>query len=240
MKNRVIKILTISLISFVLLTAALTGLFLIWTADYYHAENDVIDALKKETKITYTDNFMIFKPSVPNGTGIIFYPGAKVEHTAYSPLLIKLKNEGFTCVLIKMPGNMAFPGADKADEVYEKVPEIKSWFIAGHSLGGAMASRYAAENKDKVQGLILLGAYIYGDYPVKKSLTVYGTFNSNLEKNITYSENIVIIEGGNHAQFGNYGKQKGDPDATISAEEQQRITVEAITKFIQSQRGEIQ
>jgi pimeloyl-ACP methyl ester carboxylesterase len=99
-------------------------------------------------------------------------------------------------------------------------------------MGGAMASNYASKNQNKLDGLILLGAYIYGDYPPSKALTIYGTFNSNLEKNIKYTENIVIIEGGNHAQFGNYGKQKGDPDATISAEEQQTITVNAIVEFV--------
>ena len=97
---------------------------------------------------------------------------------------------------------------------------------------------YASKNQDKVDGLILLGAYIYGDYPPSKALTIYGTFNSNLEKNINYTENIVIIEGGNHAQFGNYGKQKGDPDATISAEEQQTIAVNAIVEFIKRSKAE--
>ena len=48
-----------------------------------------------------------------------------------------------------------------------------------------------------------------------------------------YTENVVVIEGGNHAQFGNYGKQKGDADATISREEQQNIAVEAVGKFLE-------
>ena len=50
--------------------------------------------------------------------------------------------------------------------------------------------------------------------------------------NNDYTDNIIKIEGGNHAQFGNYGKQKGDIDATITAKEQQNITVEAIIDFI--------
>lgn len=36
------------------------------------------------------------------------------------------------------------------------------------------------------------------------------------------------IEGGNHAQFGNYGEQKGDGAALISAEEQQQQAVQFI------------
>ena len=100
-------------------------------------------------------------------------------------------------------------------------------------MGGAMASDYASKHQDKVEGLILLGAYIYGNYPAENSLTVYGTFNTSVAKKINYTENIVVIEGGNHAQFGNYGKQKGDPDATISSEEQQNIAVEAIRGFLE-------
>ncbi|WP_373482782.1 alpha/beta hydrolase [Acetobacterium sp.] len=95
-----------------------------------------------------------------------------------------------------------------------------------------MASSYAANNQDKIDGLILLGAYIYGDFPPVKALTIYGTLNANLEENINYTDNIVFIEGGNHAQFGNYGQQKGDPPATISSEEQQDIAVQAILDFI--------
>lgn len=87
-------------------------------------------------------------------------------------------------------------------------------------------------HKDEVKGLILMGAYIYGDYPDQNALTVYGTFNTSVAEKINYIENIVVIEGGNHAQFGNYGKQKGDPDATISSEEQQNITVKAIKEFL--------
>lgn len=128
---------------------------------------------------------------------------------------------------------MAIFDPNAADDVFELLPDIKNWYISGHSMGGAMASSYASKNSEKIKGLILLGAYVYGDYPPEKSLTIYGTLNSNLEKNIDYTENIVVIEGGNHAQFGNYGAQKGDPPATMSSEEQQDIAVEAILKFIE-------
>ena len=107
-------------------------------------------------------------------------------------------------------------------------PYIQHWYIAGHSMGGAMASQFASEYPDEVDGLLLLGAYLYGDYPPAATLTVYGSLNQSVEDKIDYTENVVEIEGGNHAQFGNYGPQKGDLPATISAEEQQAQTVEAI------------
>lgn len=231
LKHKGIKITIISIISMILI---ITGSFFIWANDYYKAEDLAVTAMNMGNYIETVENLKILSPDTPNGTGIIFYPGAKVEDISYIPILNKLKNAGYTCVLIKMPFNMAIFDSTAADRVFDILPNIKSWYMAGHSMGGAIASDYAAKNQDKVDGLILMGAYIYGDYPPEKALTVYGTFNSNLEKNINYTENIIKIEGGNHAQFGNYGKQKGDPDATISAEIQQDITVEAIVDFIKN------
>jgi hypothetical protein len=228
------KVLKITLLSILILIAVSVSGFFIWASDYYHAEDVVLAAMQGDGSMEVVDNLTILSPSVPSETGIIFYPGAKVEAAAYLPLLEKLKREGYTCVLVKMPLNMAIFDADAADAVFLQLPDIQRWYIAGHSMGGAMASDYAAKHPDKVEGLILLGAYIYGDYPPARALTIYGTFNANLEKDIHYTENIVKIEGGNHAQFGNYGKQKGDPDATISAQEQQAFTVEAIVNFIES------
>ena len=79
--------------------------------------------------------------------GFIFYPGGKVEYTAYAPLM---------CVLLKMPLNLAVLDVNAADSVFDMFPEISSWYIGGHSLGGSMAASYALENTDKLEGLVLL------------------------------------------------------------------------------------
>ena len=224
-----IKIILLSFLAFLLVS---TTSFLVYVSDYYRADETALKVMNDDEKIKVVDNLTIISPSKPTDTGLIFYPGAKVEHTAYLPILEKLKQNGISCVLVKMPFNMAIFDLNAADDVFGLLPDIKNWYIGGHSMGGAMASSYASKNSKKVKGLILLGAYVYGDYPPEKSLTVYGTFNSDLEKNIDYTENIIVIDGGNHAQFGNYGKQKGDSQATISSEEQQNITVDAILDFI--------
>ena len=155
--------------------------------------------------------------AVPTDTAIIFYPGAKVEGAAYLPLLDQLRRTGLTCILVEMPFRMAIFDVNAAEDVMAQFPEIRHWYLAGHSMGGAMASQFAAGHRDQVDGLILLGAYLYGEYPSADTLTVYGSLNQSVEDKIDYTENVVEIEGGNHAQFGNYGPQKGDLPAAISA-----------------------
>mgnify|MGYP001067613188 CR=1 FL=1 len=215
----------------------LAGGFFWYVSDYYRAEDVALEVLASGEHLEVRDDLTILSPSYPTDTAIIFYPGAKVEGTAYLPLLDQLRQTGLTCVLVEMPFHLAIFDADAAEDVMEQFPDIQHWYIAGHSLGGAMASQFAADHPDEIDGLILLGAYLYGDYPPEDTLTVYGSLNQSVEDEIDYTENVVEIQGGNHAQFGNYGPQKGDAPATISAEEQQARTVEAVAEFIARRQG---
>lgn len=228
------KKLRIALGIVVLLLALCAGAFFWYVSDYYRAEDVALDVLAQDSGLSVQDNLTVLSPSVPSDTAIIFYPGAKVEAEAYLPLLEQIKQTGVTCILVHMPFRMAIFDANAAEDVMEQFPEIQHWYMAGHSMGGAMASQFASRHQDEIDGLILLGAYIYGDYPDEKTLTVYGSLNQSVEDHIDYTENIVEIEGGNHAQFGNYGPQKGDLPATISAAEQQAQTVDAISDFMRS------
>ena len=215
-----------------LILAILAGAFLWYVSDYYRAEDVALEVLAQDNGISQRDNLTILSPTAPTDTAIIFYPGAKVEAEAYLPLLDQIRQTGVTCILVHMPFNMAIFDANAAEEVIAQFPEFQHWYVAGHSMGGAMASKFASDHPDQVDGLILMGAYIYGNYLDEKALTIYGSLNQSVEDHIDYTENIVEIEGGNHAQFGNYGPQKGDPPATISAQEQQAQTVAAIKAFL--------
>lgn len=230
------KRLKIILISLLLLLVLLGGGFLVYASDYYRAD-ETANAILQSGQAQVRDDMIILRPEEMGGSALIFYPGAKVEYTAYLPILEKLRQNGIASVLMKMPFNMAIFSVNAADKAFDELSGIDHWFIGGHSMGGAMASSYAAGQKEKVKGLVLLGAYIYGDVAPKDALTVYGTLNADLEKHIDYTDNVVIIQGGNHAQFGNYGEQKGDPKALISREEQQDIAVQAILSFIREKTG---
>lgn len=215
-----------------LVLAILAGAFFWYVSDYYRAEDVALEVLAQDSTIKEQGNLTILSPSYSTDTAIIFYPGAKVEAEAYLPLLDQIRQLGVTCILVHMPFHMAIFDSNAAEEVMAQFSEYQHWYMAGHSMGGAMASQFAAGHPDEVDGLILLGAYIYGDYPEEDTLTIYGSLNQSVEDNIDYTENIVEIEGGNHAQFGNYGPQKGDLPATITAQEQQKQTVEAIKAFL--------
>ena len=211
------------------------GAFYLYTLDYYRATGDVETLIaQSDLKIETLNRMTIIYPESSNdiSKGIIFYPGGKVEANAYLPLLLQLAERGFTSVLIKMPFNLAVFDANAADEVIATVKTIGSWSIMGHSLGGAMASSHLEKNADSFENLILLAAYPVNDAPVP-SLAVYGTNDHVLDlTKVVGATEIVPIEGGNHAYFGNYGEQEGDGDATITWAEQQKITVDRITEFI--------
>ncbi|MFI3253242.1 MAG: alpha/beta fold hydrolase [Eubacteriales bacterium] len=228
-KQKKKKIIQRTLLVVTCLSLAFVLAFVVYVNDYYKAE-EIALAVLANGEIEVADNLLILPGE--SELGIIFYPGAKVKEVAYLPLLSKLQAEGFTCVLVGMPFHLAFFNVNGAEDVFDLDLPVEKWYVAGHSLGGGMASSYASSNPDKVAGLILLGAYVYGDYPPSKALTIYGSYNDNLEENIDYTENIVVIQGGNHAQFGNYGKQEGDPDGDITAEEQQNIAVSVIVDWI--------
>lgn len=215
------------LIVIALVLALLAGVFLYYVSDYYRADS-AIEAIGQ-----VENQFTVLSPDTPGTTGLIFYPGGKVEEKAYLPLLERLREEGITCVLVEMPFHLAVFDMNAADGAFELLPEIENWYIGGHSLGGAMASSYASSNKGRIEGLILLGAYIYGDFDPGNTLTIYGSNDQVMDRSkITYEENVVEIEGGNHAYFGNYGEQDGDGTAAITREEQQGITAEAISQFV--------
>ncbi|MBQ9415898.1 MAG: alpha/beta hydrolase [Clostridia bacterium] len=225
----------VPLSALVLLTIA----FFIYTGQYYHADSAALSALESDdvVTVTQTDYGWLFDgPS--ESDALIFYQGAKVEETAYAPLMRLIAREGMDVLLVRMPFRLAFFGVNKANSLISRY-DYNAWYIGGHSLGGAMAANYAAKHGEQLKGLILLAAY--PTKPLDDELTVVSICGSadeviNREKmsagDAYLPEKAVkcVIEGGNHAQFGNYGKQAEDGEPSITSEEQQKQTVEMIIK----------
>lgn len=225
---RKIKIILISLLSVMIL---IISSFFIYVNIYYKADDVALEILKKRTDIIIDGNITYIPSTTPSEIGFIFYPGAKVESYAYLPLLDMISNEGINVYLVTMPFNLAFFGANKAEEVINNY-DNKNWFIGGHSLGGAFASSFASNNQDVISAVVLLGAYLYGDFPIEKSITIYGE-NDLIMSELEYDTNVEVIIGGNHAYFGSYGEQKGDGVATISNSVQCEQTTNILVNFIE-------
>lgn len=223
-----------TLIALAAMIVFLVVAFFAYVNDYRRADQTAAAILNSNASIRQEGSLTILSPDAGNdtGAGLIFYPGGKVEEAAYLPLLDLLREQGITIALVKMPFRLAVFQINAADRVYDAVPTVSRWFIGGHSLGGAMASSYAAGNESRLSGLILLGAYPVNDSPIP-TLCLYGSEDILLDlSKLADVANVLRIEGGNHAQFGNYGVQQGDGVAMISREAQQEQAAEAMLAFL--------
>ena len=237
----------------VIIIAAACGFYI---NDYYHAGEEAALAAG-EAAADYTSqqdgDTLVFLPEGTDGTvldgsgpddaGLIFYPGGKVEYTAYAPLMEAFAERGVLCILVEMPGNLAVLDVNAADGYQEEFPEIEHWYVGGHSLGGSMAASYAAKHAGDLDGLLLLAAYSTADLNGTglDVLSVYGSEDGvlNMSKYDEYRQNLpedttteMVIEGGNHAGFGDYGAQEGDGEAAVNGEKQREETAEAFMEIL--------
>ena len=236
------------LIAIVTLIVAFAVAFAVYVSDYYHADETALAAVADEdgaadrvTVQTLVGGEIAFVPE-HSIAGLIFYPGGKVQPEAYAPLLTMCAREGILCVLVKPPFNLAIFDTDAADGIAEQFPEIDTWLIGGHSLGGVSASMYLADHTEDFSGIVFLAAYPSDDLS-GTSLVALSIFGSNdgvldrekyeeAEGKMPQSLQELLIDGGNHANFGNYGEQAKDGEADISREDQQSQAVDAIAELV--------
>lgn len=238
------KKLIISLSVILGLLIIIAAAFFIYVGSYYEANMDAIAEYKYDgfDIREIDDGTVAYVPKVEYDTGIVFYPGGKVEHRAYIPLMQALASQGVLCILVDMPFNLAVFDIDRANGVYEGFVSVDHWYMAGHSLGGSMACEYIADKEDIFDGVILLASYSAADLSSTsfKVLSIYGSADTVLDKD-SYNESKVnlpkgyveeVLPGGNHAYFGVYGEQSGDGEATLSNKEQIELTASIIAEFI--------
>lgn len=180
-------------------------------------------------------------------TGIVFYPGGKVEPQAYGRLSNALSQRTDSLVVIvPMPLDLAVFGKNRAKAIPEQFSDIQHWLIGGHSLGGTMAASVAFEQADVWQGLFLLASYpqdkhdfsgsnlevisLIGDRDGLISLVRWQASLSLLPNSAEHQ----IIKGGNHAYFADYGDQDGDGVAMISQQQQFEQSLEALVAWFES------
>jgi dienelactone hydrolase len=198
-------------------------------------EPAALDALASDAVVHVgTDGWITFTPAdSDSATGLVLYPGGFVDPRAYAPVARRIAAEGYLVAIPSMPLNLAVLRPDRANAIFAAYPEIEHWAIAGHSLGGVMAARFAARNTQLIDALILWAAYPPDSVDLSQTdllvTSIYGTQDGLVSREdiddsrarLPSTTWYVAIEGGNHAQFGSYGVQKGDLPPLISADEQQ-------------------
>jgi pimeloyl-ACP methyl ester carboxylesterase len=177
-------------------------------------------------------------------TGFILYPGGRVDYRSYAPFAALLAEKGWPAAIVRMPLNLAVLGADRASQVMADHPEIHRWVIGGHSLGGTMAAQFAIKNPEKIAGIVFMASYPEGKELATSTiplLSIYGSADGLISKEdwgkyknrFSPSTQWIIIDGGNHAGFGWYGKQDGDKPAAISLQNQTDQIIQAVDQFLQ-------
>ena len=205
------------------------------------AEPVVYDVKVINNNSKSTTDAIIYEPDCDYTTGFVFYPGGDVDYRDYGPLLTAIAQQGYLVISTEFPLDFAFLNMTAAYKYMKNYTNVEHWFIGGHSLGGSIAASVAAIDKSRFDGVVLFASFsmsnlsirnipvlsVYGSNDGVLDMTSYKLFKYAIKKNLTE----VVIQGGNHGQFGDYGAQRGDNAATISAQEQVAISADAVNSF---------
>jgi hypothetical protein len=233
-----------------LLVVAAVGVYVY--ADPYPVEATATDAARETPGVVVEstgDGYLIAPESGDATTGLVFYTGALVQPESYVSTFAPVVAERNVAVFVpKLPLNLAILDTDAASSIIDDNPGIEQWYVGGHSLGGAMACGYAGNNADRVEGLVLFGAYCDSDVSETNlsALVVTGSQDAILDAddfessrdNLPSDSELVDIEGMNHSQFGAYGGQPGDDPATISDEAARQELTEVVVSWLDTQENQ--
>ena len=212
----------------------------------FSATPDAIAAMAGAPGVQVVDSptQIALEPQAATATrGLVFQPGARVDPRAYVPLLEQVSRSGVLVVIVKQPFDIGFTAIGAPGPIIAAHPEVRSWAVAGHSLGGVAASSFAGDHLDTVKGLVLWASYPLGSL-ADTSLTVASISGTNdglatpadieaSKPDLPPATVYTPIEGSVHAFFGDYGPQPGDGTPTVSREEAQQQIVAATITLLQ-------
>ena len=159
---------------------------------------------------------------------------------AYAAPLQGLAEEGITVVITRPWLNLAFFDPRGLDDFTSAAPDVESWAVGGHSLGGVRACQLATA----ADALVLFASYCANDLSDSELpvLSVAGSEDglSTPEKTadarpmLPADAELVEIDGASHASFGDYGPQAGDGEPTLSEEEMRAQLTDIVGGFLLS------
>ncbi|MGD8813908.1 MAG: alpha/beta fold hydrolase [Anaerolineales bacterium] len=229
----------------VLVIIGIVGMIIWATTGTLTAQEVALAALESTDSVTVTqDQWIVFEPTSGSEIGLVFYPGGLVEAKAYAPIMHQISEKGVLVIITPMPLNLAIFNTNAANDVLDAYPQIPTWIIAGHSLGGAAASIFAENHPERIDAIAFWDSYPADSADLSDNailaLSIFGTMdqwpntdNFNEKRHLLPSDAIFVgIEGANHAQFGDYGEQRDDVVASISLAEQHERVAEIMLDFI--------
>ena len=187
-------------------------------------------------------------PNTAKHSGLVFYPGAKVDPRAYVHILRPIAEAGYPVMIVKFPYNLAVMSPSAAGDVVGRADRIEHWVIGGHSLGGVMAARFAKSDHQELSGLLLWASYPSGSMASRTGLDIVSVSGTNdglatpadidaSKADLPADTRFVAVQGGIHAYFGDYGSQSGDGTATISRTDAQAQIIAATLAQLQRVDG---
>ncbi|WP_308816691.1 alpha/beta hydrolase [Pseudonocardia alni] len=194
--------------------------------------------------VVHTATTWELRPTVPSGRGLVFVPGALVDPRAYLALLRPLAEQGVRVIVTAPPLGLALTDPGAVGRAVGSAPEVRTWAVGGHSLGGVAAAR--ALDVAGVRGLVLWASYPAADVsgaPVA-ALSVSGSRDALATPDaiaeswaqLPAGTRFVVVDGGVHAYFGDYGPQTGDGEPGVDRATAQRQIVAATTDVVTSLR----
>ena len=231
------------------LLVAIVG-FLVYFHIVFVAERDkTLEVYRDESvEVTLVDGSVVMTPAEETATsGILYFPGARVDPFSYLYPLSDVAASGTAVVVMDPLMNMALFDQRSLDELVAVAPEITSWTLAGHSLGGVRACMLADD--PRVTHLVLFASFCANDLSAADLdvLLVQGDRDGLIDTNaVKESLRLLppgrfeerVIEGANHASFGTYGVQPGDGVSTLSAADMRSVITEIVSSWWALTRSE--
>lgn len=227
----------------IVLVLAVGGVLAYTQIGVMSAEPGPLAEVRENSAITVTDaaqGIVLAPADGDSDQGLVFIPGAKVDPWAYAAVLQGLAEQGVTVVITRPWLNLAFFDPRGLHDFTSAAPDVESWAVGGHSLGGVRACQLAPD----ADALVLFASYCANDLsgtdlPV---LSVAGSEDglSTPEKiadarpKLPADAELIEIDGASHASFGDYGPQAGDGEPTLSDEEMHAEVTDVVGGFLET------
>ncbi|MBR8741764.1 alpha/beta hydrolase [Nocardiopsis sp. MG754419] len=246
--GRVLVLATATVVA-LLLVAVLA--FLGWALTPYRAEAEPLARAEGDPAVEVSrgeDSVVLTPTAEPSGTGIVFYPGARVEPDAYvaswAPVVAAT---GVTVVVPHVRLHLALLDQARAESAVREAPDVDTWYLGGHSMGGAFAAQHlgGGDSDTDWTGLVLWASYAVdsAELAAREDLRVLSVAGGRDEvlppaeieerrSALPADALMVTIEDMNHAQFGAYGEQSGDGEPQASTAEAHEELAAVTTDFL--------